>query len=514
MYEIEELDPRIRIMTMEKTDHETHLMAHLVSSTSHCPDCGARCDRRHGFTWRRIGDLFRIQHCIRLTLRVPKWFCDNPNCERIIFTERLEWAIPYSRRTNRTNHVLTTLMLAMNAKEAARVCPTIGIKISHDTLLKILRRVPVPSEQPGIIGIDDFAFKKGRRYGTIICNAQTHRPIELFRSRNPDELIAWMDRLIEKPVRASSDRFPGYQETLQKKGVTVVSDRFHLIHNLWELFVTVCRRVLPGRLPIPKKQSVVEELPSSTTDFLPIDSNRQILVSSVKAMYRKGMSLNAIARSLHLNWRTVKKYSELNDQTSLLRPKRSHSIDRYMDHLREYVMNHLTLKEIERLLRGLGYKGSYGAIRYRARDIRRGLLLENPLFFSRKDACRLLWQWPKKNEKDIADVSDLLREYPDLSIPFCFIQGFREAIRVRDSEELLRLIMNPKVMAHPRLARFVRRLKKDLLVILAACQYEENNGYVEGNVNRLKMIKRLMYGRANFDLLRIRVLCRNPDPKH
>ena len=189
MYEIEELDPRIRIMTMEKNDHEIQLMAHLVSCNSYCPDCGACCDRRHGFTWRRIRDLFRIQQCIRLTLRVPKWFCDNPNCERIIFTERLAWAVPYSRRTNRTNHVLTTLMLAMNAKEAARVCPTIGIRISHDTLLKILRRIPVPLEQPDIIGIDDFAFKKGHRYGTIICNARTHRPIELIRSRNPEELI-------------------------------------------------------------------------------------------------------------------------------------------------------------------------------------------------------------------------------------------------------------------------------------------------------------------------------------
>lgn len=353
MYEIEELNPRIRIMTMEKNNHETHLMAHLVSSISHCPDCGARCDRRHGFNWRKIGDLFRIQHCIRLTLRVPKWFCDNPNCERIIFTERLKWTIPYSRRTNRTDHVLTTLMLAMNAKEAARVCPTIGIRISHDTLLKILRRVPVPSEQPDIIRIDDFAFKKGNRYGTIICNAQTHRPIELFRSRNPDELIAWMERLIEKPVRASSDRFPGYQETLQKKGVVVVSDRFHLIHNLWELLVTVCRNVLPGRIPICKIQSVVEELPTSTTDYLPIESNRQMLVSSVQSMYQKCMSLNAIARSLHLNWRTVKKYNELGYRHASLRRKRSHSIDRYMHHLREYVMNHLTLKEIDRLLRGI-----------------------------------------------------------------------------------------------------------------------------------------------------------------
>lgn len=128
MFEIEELDPRIR---MRKTDHETHLTAQLISSTSHCPDCGARCCRRHGFTWRRIGNLFRIQHYIRLTLRVPKWFCDNPNFERIIFTERIEWAMLYSRRTNRTTHVLTILMLGMNAKEEVRVCPTVGIRNSQ-----------------------------------------------------------------------------------------------------------------------------------------------------------------------------------------------------------------------------------------------------------------------------------------------------------------------------------------------------------------------------------------------
>jgi len=107
-----------------------------------------------------------------------------------------------------------------------------------------------------------------------------------------------MDRLIEKPVRASSERFPGYQETLQKKGVVVVSDRFHLIHNLWELLVTVCRPVLPSLLPSHKSQSVVEDGSSSTTDFPSIDSNREILVSSVQSMHRKGMSLNAIARSL------------------------------------------------------------------------------------------------------------------------------------------------------------------------------------------------------------------------
>ncbi|MBR2077793.1 MAG: transposase [Exiguobacterium sp.] len=102
--------------------------------------------------------------------------------------------------------------------------------------------------------------------------------------------------------------------------------------------------------------------------------------------------------------------------------------------------------------------------------------------------------------------------YEDLAIPFCFIQGFREAIQERDAGHLHSLITNPQVTSHPGLKRFVGRLKQSVEVILAACQFEESNGYVEGKVNRLKMMKRLMYGRGNFDLLRIRVLCRNPDP--
>lgn len=204
-------------------------------------------------------------------------------------------------------------------------------------------------------------------------------------------------------------------------------------------------------------------------------------------MHRQEMSLNAIAQILSLNWRTVKKYSDPAYESSPPKRKRPHLIDRFLERVR----NRYTLQETDAHLRQLGYRGSFGAVRHRSRDARREGPLEPQVFISRKDACRLLWQWPVTRPDDTIDVSFLLARYGDLAIPFCFIQGIRE----RDSEHLLSLITNPKVTSHPGLECFVGRLKQNIEVILTARLFEENNGYVEVNVNRLKMLKRLMYGR-------------------
>lgn len=511
MNELEFLDDRLCVTSAHSHDGVRHCAARLVSSGACCPDCGRFCHRRHSFTTRRLKDFSGIHQVFRLNIQVPKWFCDNSICQRSIFTERLPWAISHSRRTLRTERVLSTLMLAMSAKEAERVTTVLGFRISHDTLLRVLRRVPVPSPCAEVIGIDDFAFKKGHRYGTIICDATTHRPIDLLRTREADMLKDWLVNLEKRPIRASVDRFPAYQEALLDQDIVVVSDRFHLVDNLWRCLNSICQRVLPSRIPVNPKGAVSYGLkPQHPTGSE--NETKRPLVERVQSMHRQGMSLNAIAQMLSLNWRTVKKYSDPAYEPSPPKRQRPHLIDRFMPQLRECVRNRYTLQETDAHLRQLGYRGSFGAVRHRSRDARREGLPEPQVFVSRKDACRLLWQWPVTRPDDTIDVSYLLVRYEDLAIPFCFIQGFREAIRERDAGHLLSLITNPQVTSHPGLKRFVGRLKQNVEVILAACQFEESNGYVEGNVNRLKMMKRLMYGRGNFDLLRIRVLCRNPDP--
>ncbi|VXB44599.1 conserved hypothetical protein [Exiguobacterium sp. 8H] len=345
-------------------------------------------------------------------------------------------------------------MLAMSAKEAERVATVLGFRISPDTLLRVLRSVPVPSPSAEVIGIDDFAFKKGHQYGTIICDATTHRPIDLLRTREADMLKDWLVNLEKRPVRASVDRFPAYQEALLDQDIVVVSDRLHLVDNLWRCLNSICQRVLPSRIPVNPKGAVSYGLkPQHLTE--PENETKRRLVERVQSMHRQGGSLNAIAQMLGLNWRTVKKYSELAYDPSPPKRQSPHLIDRFMPHVRECVRNRFTLRETDAYLRQLGYRGSFGAVRYRSRDARREILPESQIFISRKDVCRLLWQWSATRPDDTIDVSYLLVRYEDLVIPFCFIQGFREAIWERDVEHLFALITNPQVTSHPGLKRFM-----------------------------------------------------------
>ena len=250
MNELEFLDDRLYVTSAHSHDGVRHCAARLVSSVACCPDCGRSCQPRHSFTTRRLKDFSGIHQVFRLNIQVPKWFCDNSRCQRSIFTERLPWGISHSRRTLHKERVLSTLMLAVSAQEAERVTTVLGFRISHDTLLRVLRGVPVPSPYAEVIGIDDFAFKKGHRYGTIICDATPHRPIDLLRTREADMLKDWLVNLEKRPVRASVDRFPANQEALLDQDIVVVSDRFQLVDNLWRCLNSICRRVLPSRIPV------------------------------------------------------------------------------------------------------------------------------------------------------------------------------------------------------------------------------------------------------------------------
>lgn len=221
------------------------LTVRLTSSQpqAHCPNCATGTRRVHSRYSRHLADLPWAGLIIRIQLHVRKFFCLLPHCSRRIFTERLpELVAPYARRTSRFTEVLVLLGLALGSRPAARLAERLNMIVSPTSLLRLLRRQPrleapehAPCSTPRIIGLDDFAFRKGQRYGTILVDLQTHRPIDVLADRTAETLVAWLRKHPCIEV-ISRDRSTEYSRAISigAPQARQIADRFHLVKNLRE----------------------------------------------------------------------------------------------------------------------------------------------------------------------------------------------------------------------------------------------------------------------------------------
>ncbi len=152
--------------------------ARTTSREANCPVCGHPADRVHSNYLRTLADLPCSGQRVCWLVQVRRFWCENTKCQRIIFTERLPTCAPaHVRRTVQQAAVLCEVAFALGGKAGERIAKLLGMGTSHDTLLRLMQRSAVPVViAPRILGLDDFAWKKGDRYGTLyggpVCQVQ------------------------------------------------------------------------------------------------------------------------------------------------------------------------------------------------------------------------------------------------------------------------------------------------------------------------------------------------------
>jgi transposase len=242
-------DPeQLRLIHLMATTTEITAVVETSAVSVPCPCCSRLSRRVHSRYGRSVADVPWHGVPFRLRLHVRRFFCDEPTCPRTIFAERLPGLVaPYAQRTERLAVWVRTVGFAVGGEAGTRLLMALGLTASPDTMLRQVRQVHrralslVPA--PRVVGVDDWAFRRGQHYGAILVDLERHRVLDLLPDREADTLAEWLKVQPDIAV-VSRDRGGSFAEgaTRGAPQAIQVADRFHLLKNLVEAFQQILAR--------------------------------------------------------------------------------------------------------------------------------------------------------------------------------------------------------------------------------------------------------------------------------
>ncbi|MFC6060801.1 ISL3 family transposase, partial [Streptomyces pratens] len=371
-----------------------------------------------------------------------------------------------------------------------------------------------------VLGVDDFAFRRGRHYGTILIDMATHRPLHLFDGREGEDLAAWLRAHPEVKV-ICRDRSSGYGEgaRLGAPQAEQVADRYHLWANLGqavEKTVNAHRARLaeppPGPAGTPAGPGAEPPVAQPPRELKVVTRLRE-QHAAVHELWDQGMSKAAIGRKLGLHQATVRKLvgARSADDVVAKSLQRAHIVDPYVGYLhRRWNEGVRNAAQLCREIQQLGYPGGELAVQRHLRRYRSGRG-HAPVAGPRPASVREVTSWimthPEHLRDEDADRLHRLRERdPELDRLTGHVRRFAAMMTGRHGDRLENWIADAEQDTLAPLASFARNLRRDFDAVRNGLSLPHSSGAVEGNINRLKMLKRQMFGRAGLDLLRKRVL--------
>lgn len=435
----------------------------------------------------------------------------------------------WARRTPVLDAVIEAIGLALAGRAGARLAARLGIAAGRDTLLRAVRAIPDrPIETTPILGIDDFAIRRGHHYGTVIVDLTTSRPIDLLPDRTSDTVAAWLQEHPGAEV-VCRDRAGAYAEAVRVGApeAVQVADRWHLWHNLvGAVEDTVVRHrcdLPPPVEPVDSDEVATDTTASeidcgTSTTGADVPDGRLITRTrerhaAVQQLVSNGMTISAISRKLSLDRKTVRRFARADDLDELLTTTRTAGptlLSEHETYLRDRFAagctdgTRLTAEITER-----GYRGSAKTVRRFLAPLRaahRTRPAPPPVPSVRQVTGWLTARPDRLTDVDSHRLADILERSPALNALQRHVRGFAELMTERRGHELPEWMSDVDATGSPALQSFTTGLRRDLDAVTAGLTLEHNSGPVEGHVNRIKMLKRQMYGRANLDLLRKRVI--------
>jgi transposase len=493
----------------------------------------------HSHYWRCLGDLPCFGRPVILFVHIRRFRCGNDACSRRTFGERLpDMARPRARHTDRLRSVHHAIALAQGGNPGAHLATRIGMPVGATTLLRRLRAVDLdPPLPPRVLGVDDWAWRKGSHYGTILCDLERRRRIDLLPDRKGETLAAWLKDhpSVEIVVR---DRAGAYADGARQGAPQAiqVADRWHLLRNGGDALRGVLdhhHRHLDEAAQIaaasaPREPAANDNAPGADIGpaaeppitkaerrSLDVRQRREARFEEAVRLREQGLTMRGVARAMGLSRKTVRRWLHAGHVPTWQNANRGRSLlDPFRDYLEaRWTAGYRNGAGLWREIRERGFAGQSTVVRQWATHRRRQDPSADPATAAKppkappptpRKAARLLMSEPDTlGEADRRFVTALLELSPPIARAVELGKAFSSMIKKGLADQLDDWI---RAAEEGGFKGFAGSLRQDRDAVHAALTLPWSTDPVEGQINRLKVIKRTMYGRAGFDLLRHRVL--------
>jgi transposase len=526
---------RLRMHGVADAGEAVVISASCRAESARCPRCGQQSSRLHGGYSRVVADSTAGGRPVLIALQVRRFRCLQPGCPAVTFAEQAEGVTGrYCRRSVPLTAMLAGFGLEMARRASARLALLLGIAVHSSTVLRLVKALPAPgvAGAPEVLGIDDFALRKGHVYGTVLVDIATAGVVDLLPDREAATVEAWLTAHPGAKV-ICRDRAGAYAEASRAGApeATQVADRWHLWHNLaGHAGKTVARHHACLKQPAPgdavppgtaeqeaadhEQEPAGPAVPGEPAGEGRLAARTRERHAAIHELLQAGESLHGISRVLSLSRPTVQRFARAASIDELLAEAtgRESKLDPFTPYICQRRNEGLTdAAALHAELQQRGFTGSVRTVRRYMAPFRQAATAPDPTPAAPKTRQVTRWLLTRPDHLqpgEQAQLNLIRASCPHIDTLARHVASFAEMMTgrtgSRDLETWLTAVEADD--GQPDLRSFAAGIRNDQQAVANGLTLPYSSGKVEGTVNKIKMLKRQMYGRAGFGLLRTRVI--------